>query len=56
MSAVGAVAAGSAAIIMNSGKLFTVTNSGVNNSKMIPLTQKKYFGNTAPVPKHFYIY
>lgn len=43
MSAFGAVAAGSAAIIMNSGKLFNAANSGVSNSKMILSDTKKIF-------------
>jgi hypothetical protein len=43
MSALGAVAAGSAAIIMNSGKLFTAANSGVNGSEMILADTKKIF-------------
>jgi hypothetical protein len=43
MSAVGAVAAGSAAILLNSGKLFNLAKSGTGNSGIIPLDTKKVF-------------
>ncbi len=43
LSAAGAAVAGSAAIIMNSGRLFTTTHSLAGNLKMVPPDTKKIF-------------